>query len=199
MESAARPFIIPVFIPHAGCPHQCVFCNQSTITRVEEHRVSADGIRSVVEDFLQYKKEGRYPVQISFYGGTFLGLDEAYVKELLDVASEYVSAGKVHGLRFSTRPDTVDARRLGWLSGYPVSTVELGVQTMDNRVLSASGRGHLSRHTVEAAGLLRANGYETGLQMMVGLPLDTPGGQWQRPRNWRPSRLILYVSIPPLF
>ena len=27
---------IPIFIPHLGCPNQCVFCNQRTISGVTE-------------------------------------------------------------------------------------------------------------------------------------------------------------------
>jgi histone acetyltransferase (RNA polymerase elongator complex component) len=168
-----RPFILPIFLPHAGCPHQCVFCNQVSITGTMQKAVNADQIRSQIHQFLGYKNDRRKPVQISFFGGNFLGLKTDEIKLLLDLASEFVRQGQVDSIRFSTRPDTVDLRRLDIIADYPVATVELGVQSMDDHVLALAERGHSAEDTVRAVELLKNRNFNIGLQMMVGLPGDT--------------------------
>jgi len=172
-EARTRPFIIPIFIPHAGCPHQCVFCNQVSITGVKQNIVSPDQFRRQIREFLEYKKEGRKPVQIAFFGGNFLGLKPEEIKSWLELAGEFVSQGLVDGIRFSTRPDTIDAERLDILENYPVSTVELGVQSMDDQVLALAGRGHSASDTIRAVEALKERQLDIGLQMMVGLPGDS--------------------------
>ena len=77
------------------------------------------------------------------------------------------------GLRFSTRPDTITPERMELLKDYPVSTVEVGAQSMSNRILNCSKRGHSAADTVRAITLLKAAGYRTGIQLMVGLPHET--------------------------
>ena len=168
-----RPFIIPIFIPHAGCPHQCVFCNQVSITGVKQNTVRPDQFRRQIRQFLEYKKEDRKPVQIAFFGGNFLGLEQEEIKSWLELAGEFVSQGLVDGIRFSTRPDTIDTRRLDILENYPVATVELGVQSMNDQVLALAGRGHFASDTIRAVEDLKKRQLDIGLQMMVGLPGDS--------------------------
>jgi histone acetyltransferase (RNA polymerase elongator complex component) len=168
-----RPFIIPIFLPHAGCPHQCVFCNQVSITGAKHESVEPDKIRIQIREFLNYRNENRKPVQIAFFGGNFLGLKLEEMKSWLDLAGEFVRQGLVDGIRFSTRPDTIDAARLDVIENYPVSTVELGVQSMDDRVLALAGRGHSAQDTIGAVTALKKRQIGVGLQMMVGLPGDS--------------------------
>jgi histone acetyltransferase (RNA polymerase elongator complex component) len=172
-DARDRPFIVPVFLPHAGCPHRCVFCNQSSITGVN-CTSSQLNIRSTIETFLKYKGAQRDIVQIAFFGGNFLGLNPAETRRLLAVAAQFVKDGRVDGIRFSTRPDTIDRRRLDLIRNFPVSTIELGVQSMDDRVLAITKRGHTSSDTEKAVEQLKKFNYEVGLQLMVGLPGDDP-------------------------
>ena len=141
MAYSNKPFIIPIFLPHAGCPHRCVFCNQSLITGVNS-RISAIEVRNSVESFLKYKGARRGVVQIAFFGGNFLGINTDEIKRLLAEAAKFVKEGRADSIRFSTRPDTIDRNRLDIIKNFPVSTVELGVQSMDDRVLSLAKRGH---------------------------------------------------------
>lgn len=168
-----RPFIIPIFLPHGGCPHQCVFCNQVSITGSIYEAIDLEQIRSQIQRFLRYKKKKRKPVQISFYGGNFLGLPASRIKPLLDLATEFVKQDQVDSIRFSTRPDTISPKSVEIITSYPVKTVELGVQSMDDQVLVSAGRGHSAAETVQAVHLLRTHEFEIGLQMMVGLPGDS--------------------------
>jgi histone acetyltransferase (RNA polymerase elongator complex component) len=167
-----RPFVIPVFLPHHGCPHQCVFCNQNAITGRKGALPSPGKVRQIVKTFLNFKGKSKRTVQIAFYGGNFLGLRTSYIEALLNEASRFVENGAVESLRFSTRPDTIDSERLDILHQYPVATVELGVQSMDDHVLAISKRGHTALQTMNAVKMLKGRKYEIGLQIMVGLPGD---------------------------
>ena len=133
---------------------------------------SPEKLHKIVNNFLQYKGKDRDLVQIAFFGGNFLGLRAAHIESLLYEASKFVTDGSVDSLRFSTRPDTINNETLDILTPFPVSTVELGVQSMDDNVLAMSKRGHTSADTKNAVRLLKERDYEIGLQMMVGLPGD---------------------------
>ena len=173
MKQKETPFVIPVFIPQEGCPHQCVFCNQEKITGVSPHLPSHLEIASDVTSFLRYAKNKPNYVQLAFYGGNFLGLEKTAIDHFLTISDKLVNEGKIHGIRFSTRPDTITKERLEMLNEHQVSTIELGVQSMDNDVLAASRRGHTAQDTRKAADLLKHTPFQVGLQMMVGLPGDT--------------------------
>jgi histone acetyltransferase (RNA polymerase elongator complex component) len=168
-----RPFIIPIFLPHAGCPHQCIFCNQVSISGMQPAAADPENIRNHIHEFLKFKKENRKPVEIAFFGGNFLGLPPEEINSWLSLADEFVRRGLADGIRFSTRPDTIDAMHLDLLDKYPVSTVELGVQSMDNRVLALAERGHSASDTIRAVKALKGRQLGLGLQMMVGLPGDS--------------------------
>lgn len=171
-HSPDKPFIVPVFIPHAGCPHRCVFCNQTAITRGSDGLPSPERLRAEIDRFLAYGSRRRKTAQISFYGGNFLGLSPSDIQSMLHQASEYISSGRVESLRFSTRPDTIRADRLDLLKSFPVADIELGAQSMNDAVLAESRRGHTAADTEKAVSLLKERGYRVGLQMMVGLPGD---------------------------
>ncbi|MDO9566855.1 MAG: radical SAM protein [Candidatus Desulfaltia sp.] len=178
-----KPFIIPVFLPNAGCPHQCAFCNQTAITGERQKKISSEKLNSYINEFINHKGPQRKKIQISFYGGNFLGLKKDYVCSLLDEASKFVRQGRVDSLRFSTRPDTIDKDRLVIIKDYPVSTIELGVQSMDDRVLAMARRGHTAVDTEKAVCLLKERNYEIGIQMMVGLPGDSDTGAFATGRR----------------
>jgi histone acetyltransferase (RNA polymerase elongator complex component) len=196
--STPRPFIIPIFIPHAGCPHQCIFCNQVSITGARQKRGTPAELRVQIGEFLKYKKENRKPVQIAFFGGNFLGLKGEEIKSLLELAAEFVRDGQVDSIRCSTRPDTINERSLDMIKDYPVSTVELGVQSMDDQVLALAGRGHSATDTVHAVERLKDRHFSIGLQMMVGLPGDDETGALttaQRIADLTPDFVRIYPTL----
>jgi len=201
MSSHAKPsspLIIPVFLPHTGCPHRCVFCDQTAITGQTKPLPSPAQVRGEIQKQLTYPKGRRKPVQISFYGGNFLGLPKQSVRQLLDVATEFIQSGTVDSIRFSTRPDTIDPQRLAWLDGYRVATIEIGAQSMDDGVLRISNRGHRAADTETAMALLKHGGYEAGLQMMLGLPGDSAAGALETGRRIRalaPDFVRIYPAL----
>ncbi len=123
---------------------------------------------------MTYRGNRRGTVEISFYGGNFLGLPAGSIRRLLDLANHYVQNGQADGIRFSTRPETIDAEHLELIRPYAVRTIELGVQSMNDHVLDLNQRGHAARDTIQAIAQLADHPYRLGLQMMVGLPGDTP-------------------------
>ncbi len=197
MHNDLKPFIIPVFLPHAGCPHQCVFCNQKAITGASGG-TSLDVARAEILKYLSYPRKNRSQTTVSFYGGNFLGLPHSIIKRLLSLAAEFVDQGLVDGIRFSTRPDTVDDRTLDLLKPFPVTTVELGVQSLDDEVLEQSRRGHRASDSLAAARLVQERGYSLGLQMMTGLPGDTGGQSVQTAQGivaLQPNFVRIYPTV----
>lgn len=168
-----RPLIIPIFLPHMGCPHQCLFCNQTSITGHSHQLPSKAFISHQIERFLSFNRKKRPFTEVSFYGGNFLGLSFDQIVNLLSYVSEFVRDGRVNGIRFSTRPDTIDPERLELIASYPVSTIELGIQSMNDWVLSMVCRGHTRTDIQMAMAHLKKTNYTIGLQMMIGLPGDT--------------------------
>ena len=157
-----------------GCPHRCVFCDQSSITGESDAQIQPQQVRKRISEFLGFKGKDRGLVEVAFYGGNFLGLPESYRQSLLDEAQGFVEKGQVNSIRFSTRPDTITSDAIDALAPYAVRVVEVGAQSMNDTVLSLSRRGHTSVDTRNAVKLLRDRGLWVGLQIMPGLPGDTP-------------------------
>ena len=163
--------IIPIFVPHRGCPHDCIFCNQKKITGVSTE-VTSEEARNIIEEYLPTIPKDA-SVEIAFFGGSFTAIDEKTQNELLFVAKEYVDKGLVSDIRMSTRPDCISVDILNRLKEYKTTIIELGVQSMDAKVLHDSARGHDMESVIESAHLIKESGINLGLQMMVGLPSDT--------------------------
>ncbi len=172
------PLIIPIFIPHEGCGQSCVFCNQRNISGFAGKPVTADDVRKTVEIWLQRSgkgkgKERQGKIQVAFYGGSFTGLPRQRQEELLTALASFIEQGRVDSLRLSTRPDYIDREVVDFLDKHQVGTVELGVQSMDNRVLAAARRGHTCEDVERAVTALRCTDMELGIQLMLGLPYDS--------------------------
>ena len=158
---------ISIFIPHIGCPHRCSFCDQRTISGAE-NIPHGDAVRTICEKALAEAKSPEN-TEIAFFGGSFTAIPRAYMTELLEVAYSFVGEGKFKGIRLSTRPDCIDREVLTILKKYGVTAIELGAQSMSDKVLEANERGHSADDVEKAAKLIRQFGFELGLQMMVGL------------------------------
>ncbi|HDR15647.1 MAG TPA: radical SAM protein, partial [Desulfobacteraceae bacterium] len=166
--------IVPVFIPHLGCPHRCIFCEQEKITSQHRPPMAAPEVRAVIEQALASPRFSALAEnEIAFYGGTFTSLPVALIRELLEATAPYLDQGLFAGIRISTRPDAIDPSICDLIAGYRVKTVELGAQSMNDEVLRKSGRGHSAADTGHAARLLKNRGFKVGLQIMPGLPGDS--------------------------
>lgn len=167
----AREHIIPVFVPHLGCPNNCVFCNQNRISGSDTPATAETVIKAINEAAALTPKGTKR--QLAFYGGSFTAIPVSMQTELLEAARPFVEDGTVSSIRFSTRPDAIDDEVLERLKSYKVETIELGAQSMDDKVLYLSGRGHTSEDVEIASEKIKAAGYRLILQMMTGLPGDS--------------------------
>ncbi|CEQ31396.1 radical SAM protein [[Clostridium] sordellii] len=163
--------IIPIFVPHRGCPHDCIFCNQKKITGVSTD-ITSDDVRNIIEEYLKTIDKDA-SVEVAFFGGSFTAIDIDIQRNLLSVAKEYVDKNIINDIRMSTRPDCINDEILTMLKEYKVSIIELGVQSLDDKVLIDSVRGHSDKDVFESAELIKKYGINLGLQMMIGLPSDT--------------------------
>lgn len=167
-----RSVTIPFFISHQGCPHTCVFCDQRVISGDQGILPTAEQISSKIE--LWRTTAGERPLEVAFFGGTFTALSKKKQEGLLAPLQPLLKAGKISSVRLSTRPDYISADMAQWLSDMGVSTIELGVQSLNDSVLAAAGRGHFASDSLEAIRTVKDAGIEVGVQLMPGLPTDTP-------------------------
>ncbi len=165
-----RHFNIPIFIPHLGCPFDCIFCNQKKIAAT----LKAPGlpeIKTIIEEHLRTLPAAS-EVELAFFGGTFTAIDKDEQIKYLELIQPYLKSGKIASIRLSTRPDFINNSILGLLKEYGVKTIELGVQSLDDGVLKKSGRGYKVEDVFRAAHLIKEHNFMLGLQLMVGLPGD---------------------------
>lgn len=161
--------IIPIFVPHLGCPNDCIFCNQRSISGQKEN-MTKEKAKKIIETYLENLKEEEAQIEIAFYGGSFTAIDKQMQEELLQTAYEYIKKEKVESIRISTRPDAINKEILQTLKKYKVKTIELGVQSANDYILKKANRGHTFADVKKASRMIRWNGFKLGHQMMVGLP-----------------------------
>lgn len=167
-----KTYNIPIFVPHRGCPFDCVFCNQKRITGIDTD-VTADDVKRIIDEHLKTLPDTDKFVEAAFFGGSFTGIAIEEQTKLLLQAQEYIKKGDINGIRLSTRPDYISKPILDNLLKHGVTTIELGVQSMDDGVLKASNRGHTREDVIKAVNLIKQYPFTLGLQMMTGLPEDT--------------------------
>ena len=161
--------IIPIFVPHIGCPNDCVFCNQRRITGQSNVVANKEYVHNIVEKYIKTIDSDTY-TEIAFFGGSFTAIDIRVQEELLSVAKYYKDLKIVNSIRCSTRPDAINDNILELQKKYGMDIIELGIQSLDDEVLKLSNRGHTRKHSIEASGLIKENGFTLGHQIMPGLP-----------------------------
>jgi len=166
-----RPYIIPIFISHLGCPFQCLYCQQERITGQEKWIPTPSAVAERVERFLQTRHPRKYSrTEVAFYGGTFTGLPREEMLGLLGAVRPYLENGSVQAIRASTKPDYISQEVLDLLKNFGLTTIELGVQSLEDRILKAVGRGYGAEDVRRAVTLLKVSGFKVGIQLMPGLP-----------------------------
>ena len=188
---------VALFVPHNGCPHQCSFCNQRSITGCLAQPTPQD-VLNAVQVAKSSLGEQTKNAEIAFFGGSFTAIERGYMISLLDAASPFIKDGTFAGIRISTRPDAIDDEILTLLKTYGVTAIELGAQSMDDRVLSLNGRGHSAEQVETASNIIKAYHFTLGLQMMTGLFGDTAQGAVQTAHKLaalRPETVRIYPTI----
>ncbi len=194
---SAKQTIIPVFVPHLGCRKDCVFCNQRRISGAQRPVTAGEVAAAIVQGAAQTPAGARR--QLAFYGGSFTAIPPQAQEELLQAAQPFLRDGTLHSIRMSTRPDAIDGEILRRLACYGVETIELGAQSMDDRVLELSGRGHTAQAVADASRMVKAHGFRLILQMMTGLPGDEDGqasiSTARRIIELRPDGVRIYPTV----
>lgn len=193
---SARESIIPVFVPHLGCPNDCVFCNQRRISGSVTPATPQDVVEAIERAKTLTGPETRR--QLAFYGGSFTAIPVSEQEALLDAAGPYLESGDIVSLRLSTRPDAIDAATLKRLKAYGVETIELGAQSMSERVLDLSGRGHTAQDVEDASAQVKDAGFKLILQMMTGLPGaddESDVGSARRIAALKPDGVRVYPTV----
>ncbi|MGO3018095.1 MAG: elongator complex protein 3 [Anaerococcus sp.] len=167
-----KEYIIPIFIPFLGCPHDCAFCNQVKITNYKDSFSKENTIKQI-ETYLSYFQKNNNDKEIAFFGGSFTGLDEEVMTSYLSIAYDYKKKGIIDRIRLSTRPDYINNSILDILKTYKVDIIELGIQSMDNQILNLNERGHYKEDSIKASKLIKDYGFTLGHQIMPGLYKDT--------------------------
>ncbi len=189
---------IALFVVHKGCPHMCSFCNQRSISGSQKE-ITPDEVRSAAETAIASLTANQAAGgEIAFFGGSFTMIERGYMISLLEAAYEYVERGIFKGIRISTRPDGIDEEICGILRKYGVSAVELGAQSLDDRVLMLNERGHTAKQVYDACRMLKSYGFETGLQMMTGLYGSVDSDSLETARKivaLRPDTVRIYPTV----
>lgn len=191
-----KHYNIPIFISHFGCPNSCVFCNQKKING-RETDVTLEDLKNTIEMYLETLPKNSKK-EVAFFGGTFTGISMNLQKEYLETTYEYIKNGSIDGIRLSTRPDCINEEIVAQLKKYGVTAVELGVQSLDEKVLLASERYYPIEVVENACKLLKASGIELGIQLMIGLPESTFENDYataKRALEMKPDMARIYPTL----
>lgn len=191
-----KHYNIPIFISHFGCPNSCVFCNQKKING-RETDVTMEDLRNTIEMYLETLPKNSKK-EVAFFGGTFTGISMGLQKEYLETAYEYIKKGEIDGIRLSTRPDCINYEIVEQLKKYGVTTVELGVQSLDEEVLIATERYYPVSVVEEACKILKEYGIKLGIQLMVGLPKSTFDSDYETAKKvleMKPDMVRIYPTL----
>lgn len=188
---------ISIFVPHIGCPNKCSYCNQRHITGTFKAPRAKD-VELAVEAAQKNPKYDPKTTEIAFFGGSFTAINRNYMLRLLRAASRFVKEGLVSGIRISTRPDAIDCEILTLLKEYNVTAIELGAQSLNDRVLKMNNRGHTANDVAKASALIKEFGFELGLQIMTGLYADNDNSAVRTAEKIieiRPDTVRIYPTI----
>ena len=177
-----RHYNIPIFLPELACPYRCVYCNQFSITGLNNF-VKPEDVKNIIDRHLSsFKEENRF-VEVAFFGGNFTGLPVNMQNDYLEIVQPYLDRNLVHGIRCSTRPDYISLQRVKEIKSYGMRNIELGAQSTNDEVLKYCKRGHTYNDIVEASQIILSEDITLGLQMMIGLPFDSEEKDFQTAKD----------------
>ncbi len=162
--------ILPIFLPFAGCPKRCIYCDQTLQTGTKSSSLSKH-LKDFKNHLLKIFSTKNEPIEIGFFGGTFTGIKEEVILEFLRTARFYKEKKLISKIRCSTRPDFITKELIKKLKKEGLDLIELGVQSFDNRVLEFAKRGYGREEIFNACKIIKEEGLELGIQLMPGLPL----------------------------
>ena len=217
----------PAKCPHG----KCVFCpggveymTPQSYTGEEPAALRArrnnyDAYKQVKDRISQYYIIGQIPskVELIIMGGTFTSRSWNYQKNFINDCfnalnnkrtslkqSQKLNENAKHrcvGLTVETRPDEISMKTIKRLLELGATRVELGVQSLDNKVLKKSMRGHSVNDIIRATRLLKDAGFKINYHMMTNMPGSTIRKDFESFRkafndeNFRPDMLKIYPTL----
>ena len=177
-----KHYNIPIFLPELACPYRCVYCNQFSITGLNDI-IKPEDVKNIIDSHLaSFKEENRF-VEVAFFGGNFTGLPVKMQNDYLEVVQPYLDKNLIHGIRCSTRPDYISLQRVKEIKHLGMRNIELGAQSTNDEVLKHCKRGHTYNDIVEASQIILSENITLGLQMMIGLPYDSEEKDFQTAKD----------------
>ena len=209
------------------CPGKCIFCpteermpksyvpDEPGARRALEHDFDP---RRQVSARLQALEAVGHPtdkVELLILGGTWSAYprdyQEWFVWRCLDalngedseslIEAQELNETATHrnvGMAVEIRPDYVNPGELIWLRALGVTKVQMGIQSLDDRILELNQRGHSVADSQRAVDLLRAAGYKVLLHWMpnlLGATLESDRLDFQRLWNgFCPDEIKIYPN-----
>ncbi|MFA7078078.1 MAG: radical SAM protein [Syntrophomonas sp.] len=195
-NQSKKHYNIPIFIPHLGCPYDCIYCDQKKIAAQPEVPHPAQVV-ATIEQYLHTIPE-ESSVEVAFFGGNFTAVDRKEQLRYLRAVQPFLQQGRVQSIRISTRPDYIDEKILDLLADNGVKMIELGVQSLSDRVLQASARRYRPEDVFKSVHLIKDRQFDLGIQLMIGLPQDSYTQDMETARqviSMRPQVVRIYPTL----
>ncbi len=203
VRSLSGVTVVTVLTKPYPCPGECVFCptdvrmpksylpEEPGAQRAYQHAFDPyDQVRSRL-DALEAVGHPTSKIELLILGGTWSAYPRLYqewfVKRLFDALNERTAPDlstaqrwneearhRNVGLVIETRPDFISPKEIQRLRRLGVTKVQLGVQSLDDRILARNKRGHTVADTRRAFALLRAAGFKIVAHWMPNLLGATP-------------------------
>lgn len=149
-----------------GCPNMCSFCDQKAISGETKPPLPSDIADELRESLEKYDLSGS---EIAFFGGSFTAIPKDEMISYLEAVQPFLCEKGFSGIRISTRPDALPEETLVLMKKYGVTSIELGAQSMSDKVLEMNRRGHTAEDIRNASERIKKHGFSLGLQAMYGL------------------------------
>ena len=191
----------PYACPHGRCtycpggiefnsPNSYTGKEPSTLNAIENGYDPKLQITTKIDKLIAY---GHDPskMEIVIVGGTFLFMpkdyQENFIKSCYDalngIDSKNIQEAKSNnehakirnvGFTIETKPDFCKKEHVDWMLDYGITRIEIGVQSLQERVYEIVNRGHDYKDVTESFQISKDAGYKIVAHMMPGLPTVTP-------------------------
>ena len=202
-QPAARDVALGLYVHVPFCVRRCQYCYY--LAHDDRAEVVERYIDALAAELAAYERRPalaeRRPAFVYFGGGTPSSLSAAQIERMFASLRSGLPWDAVEEVTFECAPRSVTAEKVRALDAAGVNRVSLGVQQLDDRVLSENGRVHLAADALHAFELLRAGDFDVvNVDLMVGMMGETEksfGESLERVLELTPESVTIYqLEIP---